>query len=166
MVGFPANQHRIEEARATLAEAAPMATVDVQLVLAFVKEMRTEFRHRRVQAVTAERALDFVLYVAIALALVASIIWAAATLGDAGVDRFWRWVVLSGSAALVFGYALPPFRTSMRRPPFGPSPSCCAPVRPRRSTGLADVASPERSPFFPLPAHLKARRRNRHDHHY
>ena len=43
MVGFSANQHRIEEACVTLAEAAPMATVDVQLVLAFVKEMRTEF---------------------------------------------------------------------------------------------------------------------------
>jgi cytochrome bd-type quinol oxidase subunit 2 len=71
-----------------------------------------------VQAVTARRALDFVLYVAIALALVASAIWAATTLGDVGLDRFVRWLVLSVSAALVFGYALPPFRTSMRRASF------------------------------------------------
>jgi hypothetical protein len=36
MVGFSANQHRSRGSPRTLAEAAPVATVDLQLLLAFV----------------------------------------------------------------------------------------------------------------------------------
>lgn len=67
---------------------------------------------------TLKRVRDFALYSAIALAFCLSIIWYSFTNNEGGAELIGKWVGLSGTTAILFGYAIKSHRHCISLPSF------------------------------------------------
>jgi hypothetical protein len=64
------------------------------------------------------RALDFAIYILIALTLVGLVIWGADHYPSVDANRFGKWLALVGNTAVLFGYAIKSGREFWRRRAF------------------------------------------------
>ena len=65
-----------------------------------------------------QRALDFAIYIAIALAVSAGLIWYSAVSPPNGADLFGRWGGLAINTAILYGYMVQDSRALWHRPLF------------------------------------------------
>jgi hypothetical protein len=66
----------------------------------------------------SQRAVDFGLYIAVALALAAGLVWYASASGPNGADQFGRWGGLAINTAILFGYMIKDSRENWNVPTF------------------------------------------------